>query len=173
MGADVTVAETFKQAGLSPSGLVPWGTDVPESNAGVYVVARVGDPNLGCKACGLPFIDPLPPNIVLDLEYERRRWLPNEPIVYIGKTDRPLQKRVGEFYGHKCGDRSPHAGGQVVKLLRCDLWVYWSPAPNPYDTELTMICAFKKQAGQVPFGNTDGRKPRRLRRARTPRESCS
>jgi len=145
---------------------VPWGTDVQESNAGVYVVARVGDPEVCCKACALPFIDPLPPDIVLDLENERQRWLPNEPIVYIGKTDQPVHKRVGDFYRHKCGDKSPHAGGQVVKLLQCDLWVYWSPVANPYDTEQAMICAFRQEAGQIPFGNANGkRKPKRIRRS--------
>jgi hypothetical protein len=60
-------------------------SDLSESKAGVYVVSRVGDPEGGCKACDLPFIDPLPPNFVLDLEYEQQRWLPNEPILYSGK----------------------------------------------------------------------------------------
>ena len=101
---------------------------MPESNAGVYVVARVGDPKADCTPCALRFIDPLPPGIDLDLEYERQRWLPSESIIYIGKTDRPIRKRVSEFHTHRCGDKSPHAGGQVIKLLKCDLWVYWSAA---------------------------------------------
>jgi hypothetical protein len=137
---------------------VPWGADVPEANAGVYVVARVGDPEVGCKACALPFIDPLPRNVVLDLDYERWRWLPSEPIVYIGKTHRAIGKRVREFYRHTCGDRNPHAGGQVVKLLQCDLWVYWSPVNSPYATERTLIRAFRQGAGQVPFANDDGKR---------------
>ena len=126
MDASLTVAEIFKNANLSPRGPVRWGTQVSESGAGIYVVARVGDATVGCKACALPFIDfanpydnlkyPLSP-LDLDLEYERKRWLPNEPVLYIGKTDRPIHKRVGEFYRHKCGDTSPHAGGQVVKLF--------------------------------------------------------
>ena len=107
----LTVAELFQTAGLSPRGPVPWGTDVPESNAGVYVVARVGDPKADCTPCALRFIDPLPPGIDLDLEYERQRWLPSESIIYIGKTDRPIRKRVSEFHTHRCGDKSPHAGG--------------------------------------------------------------
>ena len=163
----MTVAELFKKANLSPSSPVPWGTDVPESSAGVYVVARLGDPNVGCKASALPFMNPLPPAIVLDLDYERRRWLPNEPIVYIGKTHRAIGNRVREFHRHKCGDTSPHAGGQVVKLLQCDLWVYSSPANSPYATELTMIRAFRQEAGQVPFANEDGKRiGKRIRSAK-------
>jgi hypothetical protein len=142
---------------------VPWGADVPETSAGVYVIARVGDPEVGCDPCGLPFIDPLPPNLVLDLEYEQQRWLPNEPILYIGKTDRPLRERVGEFRRHKCGATSPHAGGQVVKLLQGDLWVYCAPADNPYDTEQKMISAFRQESGQVPFANDDGKRSKKAR----------
>lgn len=131
----MTVAEIFQKANLSPSRTVPWGADVPETSAGVYVIARVDDPEVGCNPCGLPFIAPLPPNLVLDLEYEQQRWLPNEPILYV-KTDRPLRKRVREFHRHKCGDTSPHAGGQVLKLLECDLWVYWAPAGTGDDLRL-------------------------------------
>ena len=164
---NLTVAELFKTANLSPSIPVPWGTDVTEPRAGVYVVARVGDPEGGCKACALPFSDPLPPNLVFDLEYERWRWLPNEPIVYIGKTDRSIRKRVREFHRHQCGDTSPHAGGQVVKLLQCDLWVYWAPANSPYATERTLIRAFRQEAGHVPFANEDGKRiGKRIRSAK-------
>jgi len=135
----LTVAEIFRKANqpnFSPRGPVQWGTQISESCAGVYVVARVGNATVGCKACALSFIDfanpydnlnnPLPP-LDLDLKYERKRWLENEPVVYIGQTtDRTIHKRVGQFYRHKCGNPSPHAGGRVVHLLRCDLWVDWS-----------------------------------------------
>jgi hypothetical protein len=163
----LTVTEIFKVADLSLHGPVQWGTDIAEPKAGVYVVARVSNPNVGCKACALPFIDPpLPPDIELDIEYERRRWLPSESIVYIGKTDRTIHKRLQEFRRHKCGDLSPHAGGQVVKLLQSDLWVYWSPTDTPYDSELTMICAFKSQTGQLPFANELAkRSKKRVRRS--------
>jgi len=162
MESNLTVAEIFKVANLLPSGPVIWGTDPPETNAGVYVIARVDNEKGGCNACALSFQDMC--GIELDLEYERHRWLPNEPIVYIGKTDRPIRKRLSEFRRHKCGNKSPHAGGQVVKLLQCELWVYWSTAANPYDAEHTMICAFKKQTGQLPFANEyEGRGRRRVR----------
>jgi hypothetical protein len=151
----LTIIQVFSEAGLSPLGPVSWKTPIPEPAAGVYVVARVGDPAVGCDPCAFPFIEPVPPDLALDLEYERKRWLPDEPIIYIGATTRPIHKRVGEFYRHKCGKSAPHAGGQVVKLLTCGLWVYWSPAPDPMEAEQTMICAFKDEAGQIPFANGD------------------
>ena len=177
----MTVTELFEKANLQAFGPVLWGTQVREPSAGVagvYVVARVDDPNVDCKACDLPpLIDftnnpydnlrkPLPPNLRYDPEYERQRWLKSEPVVYIGRTCGTIQKRVGDFYRHECGNRSPHAGGQVVKLLRCPLWVYWSPATDPCCSEGAMICAFKKQVGKEPFANAEccRRRPTRIRR---------
>ena len=160
---ELTVAEIFNFAKLSPSGPVPWETDSTETNAGVYVVARVCDINADCEGA-LRFKDLC--GIELDWENERQRWLPNEPIVYVGKTDRPIRKRLREFHRHKCGNKSPHAGGQVVKLLCCDLWVYWAPSADPDGVEQMMIRAFKNQAGQPPFANQlPGQNTRRIRRS--------
>lgn len=162
----MTVGEIFRKANLSPRGPVRWKEQVPESRAGVYVVARVGNPNDSCKPCELPFKDPLRSDLEIDLEFEHQRWLASEPVVYIGKTDQTIHKRIGAFYGHKCGKRSPHAGGQVVHLLKCDLWVYWSPSATPSDDERTMLCAFKKEAGQAPFANFNGKHGKNGKRIR-------
>ena len=161
----VKVTEIFAEAGLRPCGPVRWGKSLPESRKGVYVIARVSDPDLCCTECDLPFVDPLPQGLEIDMDYEAKRWLRAEPVVYVGKTDQPLEKRVGQFYQHKCGDRSPHAGGQIVLLLTCALWVYWSPSTTPRDAEQAMLAAFEKQTGRVPFANFDGqRRPKRVRR---------
>jgi hypothetical protein len=168
MDNNLTVIEVFGKAKLSPDKPVRWDsletriTDLPQSN-GVYVVARVGDPNLGCKACELTFKVPRPTNLVLDLEYERKRWLRKEPVLYIGGTTRNIRKRIGDFYRHKVGNKSPHAGGQVVKLLKCALWVYWSPTTDPMEFEKAMISSFKEQVDHLPFANGEHGKPKRIR----------
>ena len=128
------------------------------------MVARVGDAAVGCHPSGLPRIDHLPTDFILDLEYERKRWLPDEPIIYIGASTRSIHKRVREFYRHKCGNSAPHAGGQVIKLLHCDLWVYWSPASDPVQSEDDMICTFAKRVGQQPFANGNTRGKKRIQR---------
>ena len=148
----MTVAEIFRQANLTPHGPVSWGTPILESSeGGVYVVARVGDPTINCEACDLPFEDPLPRNLILNLDRERRRWLPEEPVLYIGRTTQRLRQRIHQFDVHQVGQRSPHSGGQVVKLLRCDRWVYWSPTTQPRERARAMLSAFEKQVGQLPF----------------------
>ncbi len=141
----LTVAEIFNVASLSPRGPVRWGTPISEAGAGVYVVALVGEANaqLDCPV----YADYLE-------EPERLRWLPKQPVIYIGQTTRgTLAKRVSQFYSHRYGQKAPHRGGQALKLLRCDLWVYWSPTSDPRGSELTMISAFKEEVGQKPFAN--------------------
>jgi hypothetical protein len=154
----MTVAELFQLANLPPNGPVKFSGTDPLSPitdaAGVYVVARAGNANEGCKARELPLKDH--PGIDLYDPYERMRWLPGEPIVYIGKTGRSVRKRVAEFRRQECGRPGPHDGGQIVRLLECDLWVYWSPANDLSDAEFTMLCAFIRHTGLPPFGNELG-----------------
>ena len=164
----MTVTEIFQKANLSPRGPVKWREPVPESHkGGVYVVARVGNPNLRCTACGLRF-KPLSGvrcdrvGVRIDRAYERDRWLESEPIVYIGQTKQGIRKRVGQFYAQQPGDPGPHAGGQIALLLACGLWVYWSSADNPLSSEQIMLDAFEKQVGRLPFANSEPR-PKRIR----------
>lgn len=158
----MTVAEIFREVSLSPDGPLRWGnSNIDECGKGVYVVARVEDPTVGCKACDLKFTDPHPP--VNDRKYELRRWFRNEPVLYIGQTTRSLRKRIKQFYDQEVGKKGPHAGGQVVKLLDFDLWVYWSATPDPVNVEKKMISVFKKQVGKPPFANGERGKPKRIR----------
>jgi hypothetical protein len=160
----LTVAEIFGKANLRQlQGPVPWGTPISECSEGVYMVARVEDPNGTCPVCELPFEDPLPSDLVLNPEYERRRWLPNEPILYIAQTKRSLCVRIAEFYCHQVGDKRPHAGGQVIKLLACDRWVYYSTETHPREPEKKMLFAFEQEAGKPPFANAERGKPKRIR----------
>jgi hypothetical protein len=129
---------------LSPCGPLPWGTSIPDKSPGIYVVALTGDANASSCEIDADYLEPS----------ERRRWIPNQPIIYIGQATRQtLTKRLGQFYRHKYDAKSPHRGGRAVKLLTCNLWVYWSQCANPRDIEHIMLDAFIKQVGQLPFGN--------------------
>jgi hypothetical protein len=154
----MTVSEALKITNLQPCGPVRWMTAIREFNTGVYIVARTDDPHSGCKSYALPLRDTLQLGLRIDCNYESARWLPKEPIIYIGATNQPLAKRVCQFYQHKCGDRHPHAGGQITLLLHCDLWLYWAPANHPFDCEEKMLCAFRDKIGQLPFANSDGKR---------------
>lgn len=139
----LTAGDVFRAADLVPHGPVAWGTLPAETAPGVYVVSLLDDPQ-GC--IGLPSADYLS-------ERERERWLPGHPVVYIGRTRRPLARRIREFYRHKHGKTAPHRGGQAVKLLICNLWVFWCPTDEPTHAEHAMIEAFCRHTGRLPFAN--------------------
>jgi hypothetical protein len=157
----MTVAELFAAVKLPIRDQVKWPSPVLDQSKGVYVFARTGEPNAAEPRGKLTF---RPHTLRIDSEYEQSRWQEDEPVVYIGKTDQPLARRLGQFLKHVCGDMSPHAGGQILLLLECDLWVYWSPSPSPRVHEKELLSAFRERTGQFPFANFDGkRRPRRVR----------
>lgn len=80
----MTVGELFASNGLQPCGPVAWGIPVQCDLPGVYVVALNSDP---AWQSGLPVPEELPAEM-------RRRWLDDQPILYIGKAGGPGYKSV-------------------------------------------------------------------------------
>ena len=146
----VTVAELFKSVDLRPCGPVAWRVPVPAEGPGVYVVARVQSAHRS----------PCPPENVQHLrQHLRERWLPDQPVLYIGRTVQPLRARVAAFYAQRYGARGPHAGGQHVLLMRCPLWVYWAEtgSRDPVTVEREMLLNFRaRTGGRRPFANGTG-----------------
>jgi hypothetical protein len=140
----LTVSELFKHIALLLWGPVRWGAPIPEESPGVYVIALSADANASTSDINADYLE----------TSQRLRWIPNQPIVYIGQATRQtLATRLRQFYRHKFGAKSPHRGGQALKLLKCDLWVYWSPCDNPRGYESLMLELFEKHTGQLPFAN--------------------
>ena len=139
----ITVTELFKAAGLQPHGPVRWGEIVREQKPGVYVVAVVGGSENDCGLIGAPYLN----------GPAAKRWIASQPVIYIGRTRRALTRRIGEFYRHVYGKKSPHRGGQDVKLLKCSRWIYWSPTAHPAIAEHKMIERFRSEVGRFPFAN--------------------
>jgi putative transcriptional regulator len=140
----ITVRELFGAAGLPVFGPVSWDKTVNEMRPGVYVIATVAKPD-----------ERVSPVVPVDLaSMVASRWLPRQPVVYIGQTARPLKTRLNEFYRHKHGARGPHKGGQDLKLLvNCPLSVYWSPTERAVAAERKMIEEFVVTTNRLPFGN--------------------
>jgi putative transcriptional regulator len=149
----ITVKQLFSAAGLPVHGPVRWKEEkVSERRPGVYVVATVSNPDNESglvRAAGLR-------------KEAAARWIPSQPILYVGQTTRPLSTRISEFYRHEHGASSPHSGGEDVLLLKCERWVYWSPTENPIVAECRMIEEFEARFGRLPFGNL--KRPSRARR---------
>lgn len=139
----IRVSDVFGAAGLLAHSPVAWGKTVPESRSGVYVVALVETLDQACPSVDVQSLPSL----------ERRRWLDGQPVVYIGRATRSLQNRLAQFYRHKYGKRAPHRGGQAIKLLDCNLWVYWATTDDPVEAEAAMIAAFRLEVGALPYAN--------------------
>jgi hypothetical protein len=153
-----TVAEVFAAADLTPAGCVTWATPVPECAPGVYVVALTAETaSLHEALDAIPLDDAAlatlraRPELRIDRQAPTRAtlaarlaacWLPDEVVVYIGLTSRPLGKRVHEYYVTRLGARSPHAGGWPVKTLAVALYVHYAPVPSFAAAEQTMLDAF-------------------------------
>ena len=144
---------------------VKWGIPVKTQEEGVYIVSLSSDPNENITMKLPPF------NIVLLKEWIEKReyfildgakcyandvssitnrlskfWISDENILYIGKASN-LHERIGAFYRHKVGKRSPHAGGHWIKVLKNleELFLYYIECDNCIEVEKKMFSVFGKQ----------------------------
>lgn len=155
-----TVADVFSAAGLVPAGPVRWGTPVPETAQGVYVVALTDDPASTAAALpaapfdrgALEHLLTVRPDLRLDLARPDTDdligrlgafWLP-EVVLYIGRAGQPLRRRVGQYYKTPLGAPRPHAGGWWLQtlLILDELRVYWAGTPDYARAEKRMLQAF-------------------------------
>lgn len=199
-----TVADLLHAADLQPSEAVPWGTSPATTLPGVYLVSLLEDPHeLGQPTD--PVFDPeaiqrllnVCPGVELDgmagptagqlTERLSASWTAEEPVLYIGKADVPLAKRVKQYYRTPIGARSPHKGGWFLKMLANldTLWVHCAASTRPKDDEETMLSAFadglsaasrgrlRVSTRPMPYANlqrrTGGPKDHGIRNATIPR----
>lgn len=157
---DISPAESLLAAvGLPIGRSVAWGAAVPSDSTGVYIVEidrgyTTAPIDLAAASGWLNRV----PTLTLDgqrptsSELAARLaafWLPSRRIVYIGRSSRPLVRRVQEFYGTPLGNRSPHAGGHWLKTLSvlAQSRVWWAPTLDFLAAEGRLFTAF---AGTVP-----------------------
>lgn len=155
-----TVNEIFKAAKLSPMGVVPWGTPIPETSSGVYIVSLISDANTCSQciakcpvssdalrkwliACPDLSLDGKRPTVVAMEHRLSKFWIPDEVVVYVGLAT-SLRGRVRGYYRTPLGARRPHAGGHFLKTLRNlpDLFVHYTPADDPDGCEQEMLKQF-------------------------------
>lgn len=174
----MSVQALFQSVGLVSRAPVSWGSPLEINEPGVYVVSLTNVPTSkngtipNAPLCCFELAGWLDrdPHVKVDKaratsdNLARRLalwWLPDEVVLYIGTSTRPLSKRVSEFYGTTLGARSPHAGGYFLKTLAnlSSLWVYSSTCENrdPELVEDQMVRNFaasrQGKSPVLPFAN--------------------
>ena len=154
-----TVERLADHAGARYTGVVRWGSPVPEERSGDYLVSLSDDPASqgGLAQCPISServaeLFATRPDITIDgkaatpealARRVERFWLPDEPVLYIGKAT-SLSGRISQYYTTALGARSPHAGGWFLKLLSTvdEIYVHYVTSQEPEQTEHAMLEGF-------------------------------
>ena len=165
-----TVSELFHHIDIYNFKKVKWGTKFNEKGQGVYVISTSNNPEEQLGLTKTPifddsqidfWIDRLPAftidNIPVSANTLRNRltdfWFANQNILYIGKAPNRSHKiktgistRLDEYFKTTIGNKSPHRGGQWLKVLKNidSLTVYYGLCESPGKVEENMLEFFMK-----------------------------
>ena len=160
-----TISKLLDKVSLQWTDVVKWSEHVPSSERGIYIVSLSTDPdqNFGClrnapidreavrewisRVPTLKLNNELPSSLDEVVNHLKKYWLPDESILYIGQTSgetSTLRKRVDEYYRHRLGNNSPHAGGHWIKTLSIleKTFVHYAESRDLRDAEHKLIKAF-------------------------------
>ena len=80
-------------------------------------------------------------------------WVPGQAILFIGSSQKSVGSRLAGMYKTPLGERRPQPTGYWLKTLR-DLKktrIWWAPVSDPELYEDTLLEAFVKAAGALPY----------------------
>ncbi|WP_426976341.1 hypothetical protein ACQCSU_16485 [Pseudarthrobacter sp. O4] len=82
-------------------------------------------------------------------------WLPDEPILYVGKAGTSLSARTSTYYSTKLGATGPHAGGWWLKMLAIlpELTVHYARHSDVDAAEIALINQFAHQLSPTSRAN--------------------
>jgi transcription elongation factor GreA len=85
-------------------------------------------------------------------------WLPGQAILFIGSSLKSVTARLAGMYKTPLGERRPQSTGYWLKTLH-DLnkaRIWWAPTSDPELYEETLLEAFVKAAGALPYAVLSG-----------------
>lgn len=132
---------------LMPDGPTRWGEPVRSREPGVLIVemaGRLDEAPIDITAVRA-WIERVP-GLLLDgqrptpTQLAQRLgsfWLPQQTVVYVGRTAKSLGGRAASLYATPLGDRRPHSGGHWLGTLsgREQLRIWWAETPSAEEYE--------------------------------------
>jgi transcription elongation factor GreA len=154
MSSAPSAADLLRSIGLDVDGPARWGGKPSSRKPGIFAV-ELPEPSEHCNID----IDEVRhwlervPDLRMDGERptqstlaERLRsfWIPNQQLVYVGRTAKSLNGRVASLYATELGHARPHPGGHWLKVLRelPQLRLWWAETDAPEEYEDVLIEAF-------------------------------
>lgn len=123
---------------------------------GVYIIVRPNDfQERGifndCSSAGrFKGKDP-----TVSIDRLEKKWVNGAKILYIGKSEESVQKRMQQHNDFWNGKSVPGWGGRIIAQIRNfdNLEVWYLSCDNPQKTESDLLNKFKQQYNKLPFAN--------------------
>jgi transcription elongation factor GreA len=155
----------MRSVGLDVDGPVRWGTNPTSRKPGIFVVEAI-DPAPSAhididevrrwleRVPTLRMDDERPTQTTLAARL-RSFWLPEQTLLYTGRTTKSMSGRVASLFATELGHARPHAGGHWLKALKGHekLRLWWAETDAPEEYEDALIVAF---AASLPAEATAG-----------------
>jgi transcription elongation factor GreA len=148
-----STAELLRSIGLDVDGPVRWGTKPPSRAAGIFAIeATTPAPSAHIEIDEVRRWLERVPDLRMDGERPtqstlatrlRSFWLPEQTLLYVGRTAKSMSARVASLYATELGHARPHPGGHWLKALKGHekLRVWWAETEAPEEYEDALIGA--------------------------------
>ncbi|MFN8519813.1 MAG: transcription elongation factor GreA [Chloroflexota bacterium] len=147
MASPRSAVALLRSLDLMPDGPIRWGEQVRSRAPGVLLVetaARLDVAPIDVTAVRA-WVERVP-TLLLDGERPTPTqllnrlaafWLPQETVVYVGRTTKTLSARAASLFATPLGERKPHSGGHWLWTLleRDQLRIWWAETPSPEEYE--------------------------------------
>lgn len=78
-------------------------------------------------------------------------WLPDEPVLYVGRSTKAIGRRVAAMYETPLGDARPYSGGHWLRALSVlpDLRIWWADTDAHEEYEDALLSEIAKRNGAL------------------------
>lgn len=94
-------------------------------------------------------------NPTVTIEKLKNKWVDGADVLYIGKSETSVQKRMQQHRDFWYGEAVPAWGGRIIAQLQNfgNLEVWYFPCDIPKNMEHTLLKEFEAKYKQLPFAN--------------------